>query len=119
MKIYESQARQAGQGSTEMRGTRARSNLSARGANTRGADPICPSLVGRSTHTSELTFRSVDQFRIKRQGQGHEIGGCLHGGLGKSDLCEGSTEGKHPLDCAAGNARGVRVLPSSRNGSAS
>ena len=40
-------------------------------------EPICPGLGSSSLHTSEMTYRSVDQFQPKRQGRRHGKGGLV------------------------------------------
>ena len=63
-------SRQADQASAEPRGTRTRGSMSVgRNECEGGRAPACPCLAYLSLHTSELTLRSADHFRPRRQGR--------------------------------------------------
>ena len=71
-------SRQADQASAEPRGTRTRGSMSVGGGEREGdRAPVCPCLAYLSLHTSELTFRSVGQFRPRRQGLRREGDGTV------------------------------------------
>ena len=69
---------QADQARAEPGGTRTRGSMPVKVGEREGdRAPVCPCLAYLSLHTSELTFRSMSQFRPKRQGRRREGDGTV------------------------------------------